>query len=307
MTSATTPLPAVHALLAGAIDYAGLFPPAALDLPTALANYRGYQAGPDAWALGRFVVPVASLPELLNLLRTTRSSAPQLETTARSLPLTALLGTGTTDEVDAVERFIRATGEPGAEVVSVEVKAASEAVAHAVLAGIPPGWKRYLEVTLDDGSEPALDAIARGAAFAKIRTGGTAAEAFPAPDKLLGFLERAAARRLPFKATAGLHHPLRGSYRLNDAVAAPSATMFGYLNLLLSAAIIWSGGNVALAGRALLEEDPSALRFEPGAVVWRELRLEAAVLAAMRRDFCHSFGSCSFREPLDELAAGATG
>src|SRR5688500_666228 len=56
--------PPIHALLRGAIDYAGLFPPAALAMPAAAARYAEYRASDDAWALGRFVVPATRLAEL---------------------------------------------------------------------------------------------------------------------------------------------------------------------------------------------------------------------------------------------------
>src|SRR5712671_6218049 len=55
---------ALHVLLNGLIDYAGLFPPASLDLPTAMRNYATYRAGEHAWMLGRFVVPEALAAEV---------------------------------------------------------------------------------------------------------------------------------------------------------------------------------------------------------------------------------------------------
>src|SRR5262245_47431436 len=51
-------------LLAGILDYAGLFPPAALDLPSAVNLYAGYRRGPHAAILGRFVCPAGRLAEL---------------------------------------------------------------------------------------------------------------------------------------------------------------------------------------------------------------------------------------------------
>lgn len=51
-------------LLRGLIDYAGLFPPASLDVPEAVSNYRAYRSGPHAWMLGRFVVPSARVAEI---------------------------------------------------------------------------------------------------------------------------------------------------------------------------------------------------------------------------------------------------
>jgi hypothetical protein len=58
---------AIETLLAGLIDYAGLYPPAALDMRTALRNYAEYGQGRHSYALGRFLVGVDRLVELLEL------------------------------------------------------------------------------------------------------------------------------------------------------------------------------------------------------------------------------------------------
>ena len=49
-------LTSVKTLLAGAIDYAGLFPPAALSMSEAVINYATYRNSNYNWMLGRFVV-----------------------------------------------------------------------------------------------------------------------------------------------------------------------------------------------------------------------------------------------------------
>lgn len=291
------------ALLRGAIDYAGLFPPAHLELAAALANYRVYQRSADAWALGRFVVPVGRLAELEGLLQRTQTEAAGA-IAAHRVPLSVLLGSGDAAEIVIVEGFNRRSLAHGAKVESVELKVGSADQARAVLAELPADWQRYIEVPLGPDAEAVLDAVRNGGGLAKARTGGITAEAIPSPEELIGFLARVAARKLAFKATAGLHHPLRGDYRLSYAEGAPSATLYGYLNLLLAAAILWKGGGTDRAMEALLEAAPEALRFDAVSLVWRNLRLDPAALAGMRRDFFHSFGSCSFREPLDELAAG---
>ena len=51
------------ALLSGLVDYAGLFPPASLDMPSAVRNYDAYRRGPHAWMLGRLIVPASRLGE----------------------------------------------------------------------------------------------------------------------------------------------------------------------------------------------------------------------------------------------------
>ena len=61
---------ALHAFLAGLIDYAGLFPPASLDLTTAINNYAHYLRCDDQWMLARFIVPANRLAELTDTIMT---------------------------------------------------------------------------------------------------------------------------------------------------------------------------------------------------------------------------------------------
>ena len=298
MTPASTSIPpVVRALLTGAIDYAGLFPPADLDMATAVARYVAHRASPDAWALGRFVVPASGLDALAAETRTHRHHAPLI-------PLTALIGAATAEDVDAIERFNRECTVNGARVDAVEVKAATDSVVRAVLAVIPARWVRYVEVVaLGAGTGPSLDEISRGGAFAKVRTGGTTPEAIPTPDRLLDFLEGVARRKLPFKATAGLHHPVRGLHPLTGSADGPSGVMYGYLNLMIASAILWRGGDRTLAREVLLESEISSFTINGDALLWHDLRFEGDAIGRMRSEFFHGFGSCSFSEPLEELPA----
>ncbi len=70
-------------LLSDAIDYAGLFPPASLEMPAAAQNFARYLNGEFRWMLGRFVVPAERLLELEKLLKPNR---------ARGWRVTALAG-----------------------------------------------------------------------------------------------------------------------------------------------------------------------------------------------------------------------
>ena len=54
---------ATHALLDELIDYAGLFPPARLDMEPAVQGYARHRGNALAAALGRFVIPVSRLEE----------------------------------------------------------------------------------------------------------------------------------------------------------------------------------------------------------------------------------------------------
>src|SRR5262245_27937410 len=84
-----------------------------------------------------------------------------------------------------------------------------------------------------------LDEVKRARCFAKIRTGGLKPDAIPAIADVAAFIVACADRRLPFKATAGLHHPVRAPYPLTYESNAPRAVMHGFLNVFLAAAFAW--------------------------------------------------------------------
>jgi hypothetical protein len=291
-------LASVRALLAGAVDFAGLFPPANLDLTRAIGEYLSIRATDERWALGRFVIPVAALAELARSLHQGRF----LPDGPVPISLAAVTGAVLPDDIRIIERFNRECAGAVA-VEAVEVKAPTlDAVRHALVA-LPARWTRYLEVPPAAGLSGMLDALKEGGAFAKLRTGGVTPDAFPSPDAVVGFLEGCAQRRLPFKATAGLHHPVRGEYRLTYAPGAETAPMYGYLNLIGAAAVLWTGHSRAEARAVLLASAPGSFRFEAGGVRMLGRLVSVDTLESVRSGLVHGFGSCSFREPLDELAA----
>ena len=282
---------APRALLGGIVDYAGLFPPAALDMPTAVANYAAYRAGPDAWALGRFVVPASRLDELA------AAAAPCVA--GEPWRVSALLGADAAADVRRVGEFNERSSRLAA-VDAVEFKASDVAAVSRVAPLVPRGAEAYAELPVEPDPTPLVTAVARAGLRAKVRTGGVTADAFPTSAQLARFIAACVAAGVPFKATAGLHHPLRATYRLTYDADSATATMFGFLNVFLAAALLRAGGTVRDAEALLEESDPSALRVGDDAITWREHRFDTAALAAARR-LAVSFGSCSFREPMEEV------
>jgi len=292
---------ALHPLLASSIDYAGLFPPAGLDMATAVRQYAEYRAGPDAWALGRFVVPVARLGELE---REAELLAPRQP--AEPWRLSALLGPSTGEEIKALGEFNCRHAADGAASLSadvVEARADSVETVDRLLTGLPRWVQAYVEIPLDRDPTPLVAAIARHGARAKARTGGVTADAFPSAAALARFLRACTAAGLPFKATAGLHHPLRAEYRLTYAPGSSKGTMFGFLNVFLAAALILQGLSDAEAEQLLEERSPEAFRFSAEAIEWRGYRLDRPAVEDARAGGIVAFGSCSFEEPLGELRA----
>jgi len=140
-----------------------------------------------------------------------------------------------------------------------------------------------------------------GDAFAKVRTGGLTPGAIPSTNTLADFLYCAAERRLAFKATAGLHHPIRSDRALTYASDSPRATMHGFLNVFTAAAFAWAGASRETLVAVLEDTEPGNFQFGDEALEWRGHALPVAQIAGARRDFAHCFGSCSFEEPVSEL------
>ena len=128
-------------------------------------------------------------------------------------------------------------------------------------------------------------------------------EAIPDPAALARFLVACARAGVPFKATAGLHHPVRAEQPLTYGKDAPSAMMHGFLNVFAAAALARAGAAAADVESVLREQTPHAFRFEPDGLRWREHLLPTGTLAESRRSFASSFGSCSFAEPVADLRA----
>jgi hypothetical protein len=294
---------ATRAVLSGLVDYAGLFPPAGLGMPEAVQNFARYQRRDDHWALGRFVVPAARLEEFA----TARGELGPADLLGTRWPLTVLLGPDPDADLERVKQFSERHTHAGPEVLSLEAKAETEATVSALRRAVPVRYELFLYLPLDDRL-PALAAAARAAAAGvKMRAGGVRPEDFPAPRAVLDFLSLSAHLCLPFKATAGLHHPLRGRAPLTYVPGADTVVMFGYLNLLAAAAAVWLQRPMAEAQEWLLADDRREFRLGPDGLQWRTFHLDAAALAATRREFMRSIGSCSFTEPLDEIGALTVG
>ena len=137
---------------------------------------------------------------------------------------------------------------------------------------------------------------------AKIRTGGVTIEAFPAIEKITRFMPVCLAANVPFKCTAGLHHPLRCEKPLTYERNAPIGRMNGFLNVFLAAAFLQQGYEPRLIHTLLRDERADNFQFREDGVLWRqEYFALTRQLKSMRDRSIISFGSCSFVEPIDDL------
>jgi hypothetical protein len=298
--TAVAALPSVDTLVAGVVDYAGLFPPASLDMASAVRNYHAYRSDAHAPMLGRFVVPVSRLPEFFAEAHGVLPQRP----TEGSWQLAALAGTDLVADLRHIDatNAVHADGARDRVIVDVlEVKAATIAEVETLRQARLNGLELYVEVPLVPDPAPLLAALAGGTLRAKMRTGGVTADAIPPVSAVAAFMVGAARAGVQFKATAGLHHAIRGRHPLTYASDSAEAVMHGFINVFVAAALAQAGGSTDELCAVLEETDPAKFRFGPDSLHWGGRQFTIAQLRATRERFARSFGSCSFREPVQEL------
>ncbi len=198
----TAAVTALRALLAGIVDYAGLFPPAELDMPAAVRNYAEYRASDDAWMLGRFVVPVARLDEFCDAL---------VESVSKDTPdwrLAAIAGADRSADAARVRRFNASHAVPAA-IDCVEAKVASvDDVARAAGGDARLGIFRRAARAL---GPPTTRRGARDARLkAKIRTGGVTGDAFPDARSIVRFIRACDEARVLVQGDGGASSSVHG-------------------------------------------------------------------------------------------------
>ena len=308
-------------LLAGLVDYAGLFPPAQLPLEQTIANYARYRQSTDAWMLGRFVCPAAKLQLL---------SASHDDLFADGDPFTfAVLGPSDPWWAECREHLIetmqsvrefqeRHAGRVVADVLEMKVpldlieasdpKATAGALNH-IGEFIEAAGFRDLTVFFECGFETGesgvatvLEAISmynrnapRRAGY-KLRCGGAVAESIPTAEQIAFVIRNAVINDVPWKATAGLHHPFPHFDRTLQA------RTHGFINLF-AAGVLGFARHLEpnLLVDVLRDEEPAHFVFSEAEFRHGLMHAKTAEIAAARRDGLTSFGSCSFDEPRDDL------
>jgi hypothetical protein len=318
-------------LLAGILDYAGIFPPAKLPLDQAIRHYARYRSEPENWMLGCFICPAARLAEL----------APfhgELFQAGRPFAFSALGRSGSnTSEflagLDADRKDIAAFRERHGDRIVVNVyetrlpatvlPAGQEDEARRLLATIarniedmePPAVTAFYEIPLGAAWRSCLTSFLtllagnnrpgmllcreswRPAGF-KLRCGGLEAAAFPSPEQVAFTITACRDAAVSLKCTAGLHHPIR------HFDASVQTHVHGFLNVF-GAGVLASARNLAEADvlPILVDEDASRFVFDEQGFHWKDLQATPEEITRARQQAVISFGSCSFDEPREDLHA----
>jgi len=323
-----------QALLSEIVDYAGLFPPASLPFEPAFRNYLDYRRQDSRWMLARFICPAASFDKLAGFERELHEApdSARLSVLPRSAESASVLSdllfadaqacrqvetrSGGKLRVDGVElRMPLQSGESPPDGGVGLVRRIQRILAESGLGHVPVflepaltgdwretviGLTRAIAETNSSTPGPA-SAAGSGAASRfglKLRTGGTEPSAFPRSEQVAFVIEQCRDQRVPMKFTAGLHHPLR---RFDPGVRAQ---MHGFLNIFGAAILAFAVALDLHDIRAVVEEsDVRHFHFADPFFGWNDAEATLDEVRFIRANYVTSFGSCSFTEPLEDLAA----
>ena len=234
--------------LGGLLDDAAVFPPGNAALDDAVRAHLTRRVEPWAGLVGPLVVAAGQVPGLAAALDGVPADAGgalpllRVSVVVRDLGLLpeVVRGVGADRRLELHAVELAVAGAPG---TADAVTAAARHVPAEVGVWVEPGWNPDLAA--------AMDLLVAAGHRLKLRTGGTAPEAFPTEQALARAMVEAAGRSLPFKATAGLHHAVRH----RDPVTG--FEHHGFANLLLAAAR--ADGGEAVTRAALAEHSGEAV------------------------------------------------
>lgn len=302
---------ALTTLLTELFDYAGLYPPARLDMPAAAEAYARARMGEHAFMLARFVCPVSRLHKLSEaasiLMPGTHATSGYREHADVLEPwsISAVMDRPLEEALELIEAFDEHHGEEDhglARVDAIELKAETPGFIDEALEVIPDDVAPFFEVPLGGDCRGFVAALAGNEASAKVRCGGVTPEAIPASGPIADFLLACRSAGVPFKATAGLHHPIRAEHRLTYEEGGPRGVMHGFINLWMAASLVRAREvSRETAVEVLEERDARAFEFGEESARWRGHELGIVDLARARETFAISIGSCSFDEPVEDL------
>lgn len=302
---------ALRVLCTRLIDYAGLFPPAKLGMQLAAENYARHTRSEQDWMLGAFICPVSRLEEFSEaaamLMPGTFATSGYREM-ADDMPrwrISAIIDGDVGDCIEVIDGFNEhhAKEENGLAVIdAVELKAPTPAFIDETIELIPEDIRPFYEFDATRDVRGFVAALAGDSAAAKIRCGGVTADMIPTSAQIAAFIAACDAGGVPFKATAGLHHPVRSEHPLTYEQDAPRGVMHGFLNVFLGAALLRSRRIDRETLVALVEDtEPASFSFDDRVARWRDAELEISALNTARESFCVGYGSCSFDEPVADL------
>lgn len=250
--------------------------------------------------LDRFVLPASRLHEWVKRLPV--SSQEIYSSQDRSLSV--ILSKNWAAELEQIHQLSETVSqrEYQINIRALEIAPLSPTEIQQVCLNLPAQVDGFFEIPFDADLEPYLNVLQQTGMAAKMRTGGITGNAFPDSTQLSQRILSFAKAQIPFKATAGLHHALRGNYCLTYERDSAFTTMHGFLNVAILAAFA-NQQNITPEEAVVMLEERSIVpfKFTDTEISWRDRSVSVSKISLSRQQFFRSFGSCSFQEPITDL------
>jgi hypothetical protein len=329
----------VRTLFAEIVDYAGLFPPAQLELEPAFRNFVRYCGDTDAWMLGRFVCPVNRLDGLSKFVAEIPTHSPPVRIAA--------LGRGG----DSAEAFLAGIAADLAAIGALEERSDGrmlvdgfetklpaeivagrdgkllrnllDAVAERFDAAGRGSVRRFYEAALGEPWREALRVVIAGIARHNHKITPQFGPDFRVdrspkqpPDGLKLRTGGVAAAAFPtteqvayaIEQCRDAHVPMKFTAGLHHPLRrfdpGVRTMMHGFLNVFAAIAFAHAAAFDFHDILAVIEElDANAFQFSDEYLSWNDADASIDEIQYSRRERGLSFGSCSFDEPREDLKA----
>jgi hypothetical protein len=312
------PVKSLKYLTEGLIDYAGMFPPASLDIQTAFNNYLEYLKGPYRWMLGRFVCSVNKLGELSQLIKSqgiVPSEKIKISILGNSGENSVRFINAVKEDVSNIRNFnneynticdlgvfeVPLPADTSKEPDAFRIRGIINDVSDLFEGSFQETFKFFYEYKPLPSLPMIIKALwyhnkgNRNAGY-KLRTGGEDESAFPGSEQVALAIKTCREYEVVLKLTAGLHHP----FRHYDETF--KTKMHGFLNVF-SAGIIEHCHNTTEEALAEIigDEESGDFKYSENSLRWKNFFILASEVERGRKELMTSIGSCSFDEPINDL------
>lgn len=260
-------------------DDAAIFPPGSLALPEAVRAHQAHRTSPHAALVGPFVVAASALDALA-------ARTADLPRASFDIALTVTAPGAVRDALGRADRV------PALLVRSIEVAVPVDVAVTDVVPALDAaltgrsGIEVFVELPRDARRGDLVAELSHTAYLAKLRCGGVRADLHPDERELADVIVRLVRARVPFKATAGLHHAVR------NTDARTGFEQHGFLNIMSAVACALDGADVDTVAQLLATRDGDGLASRSASL--------AFPVGALRKAF-RSVGTCSIDEPVTDL------
>ncbi len=320
----------------GLIDYAGLFPPADLPLNEAINEYAEQLKSENSAMLSRFIIPISKLDDLDDFVPLFASIGPlRLSVLGGGGNNDDEYLNKINQNVADINRYREKHGDK-IQIDVIECKMATNTPSRSTMQEATTtlnknGLMHYHEFaelpyvginysTNEDESSwnevivPTVELISEiEGAGVKLRCGGIVKEAFPSVEQVAAMIQTCVLAKAPMKFTAGLHHPIRHFADEYDEF------MHGFINTFgagVFATTFPTPKNsqekyrmFILLSHMIDDQNAENFSFSDNSMSWKvgddrdtEFEIDGEKIESARKNGMISYGSCSFQEPIDDLA-----